>query len=190
MVGTALLGLFLLVATYTDIRWRIIHNTTAYTGTLVAWLASGWATWADVDSTSATPRVAAWYGLVSLPDSLLGTLACGAPMLVAYVCFATEVGGGDVKLLAMIGGFLGPYEGLEAMLWTMVIAGVLAVVVLVWRVGAWRLAGLLVRHLLSAAQGIRPALSEEERTALRSELFLSPSALLAVVIVRFGLVGG
>jgi prepilin peptidase CpaA len=190
MVGTALLGLFLLIATYTDIRWRIIHNATAYTGTLVAWLASGWATWADVDSTSATPRVAAWYGLVSLPDSLLGTLACGALMLVAYVCFATEVGGGDVKLLAMIGGFLGPCEGLEAMLWTMVIAGVLAVLVLVWRVGAWRLAGLLARHLLSAAQGIRPALSEEERTALRSELFLSPSALLAVVIVRFGLVGG
>jgi hypothetical protein len=95
-----------------------------------------------------------------------------------------------VKLLAMIGGFLGPYDGLEAMLWTMVIAGVLAVVVLVWRVGAWRLVGLLGRHLMAAARGIRPALSDDERVALRSELFLSPSALLAVVVVRFGWVGG
>jgi prepilin peptidase CpaA len=190
MVGTALLGVFLLIATYTDMRWRIIHNTTAYTGIVAAWMASGWASWAGVDSASAPPRVAAWYGLVSLPDSLLGTLACGALMLVAYVCFASEVGGGDVKLLAMIGGFLGPYDGLEAMLWTMVIAGVLAVVVLVWRVGTWRLVGLLGRHLMAAARGIRPALSDDERVALRSELFLSPSALLAVVVVRFGWVGG
>ncbi len=32
-----------------------------------------------------------------------------------------------VKLIAMIGAFLGPYSGLEAMLWTMVIAGVASV---------------------------------------------------------------
>jgi hypothetical protein len=75
------------------------------------------------------------------------------------------------------------------MLWTMVIAGVLASWVLVWRVGAWRLAGLLARHLAAAARGIRPALSDEERSVLRSELFLSPSAFLAVMVVRFGWVG-
>ncbi len=184
MVGTALLGAFLLVATYTDVRWRIIHNATTYGGIVAAWVTSGWATWAGLDSASGSPAAVARWGLVPFWDSVLGCLACGAVMLVCYICFARELGGGDVKLIAMIGGFLGPYAGLEAMLWTMVIGGVMALLILVWRVGAMRLFALVFRYLLAAGQGIRPQLNEAERQAMRTDLFLSPSALLAVMIVR------
>ena len=55
--------------------------------------------------------------------SLKRVRLCGAAMLVCYVLFAGGVGGGDLKLIAMMGAWLGVYRGLEAMLWTMVIAG-------------------------------------------------------------------
>ena len=51
-----------------------------------------------------------------------------------------RVGGGDVKLIAMLGAFLGLEKGIEAMLWTFVLGGCMALIVLVWRVGPWRLA--------------------------------------------------
>ncbi|MFO0905487.1 MAG: A24 family peptidase [Pirellulales bacterium] len=184
MVGAALLGALLLVATYTDVRWRIIHNATTYGGIATAWAASAWATWAGVDSGAGSPAEVARWGLPPLWDSLIGCLVCGAMMLVCYLFFARELGGGDVKLIAMIGCFLGPYGGLEAMLWTMVIGGVMALVILVWRVGAVRLAGILGRYLTAAASGRRPELLEDERAVMKTDLFLSPSALLAVVIVR------
>ncbi|MFO0868784.1 MAG: A24 family peptidase [Pirellulales bacterium] len=184
MVATALLGALLLIATYTDIRWRIIHNTTTYGGLVLAWVASGWASWAGVDVSSGTPAEVVRWGWVSFADSLLGTVVCGAAMLLCYLFFARELGGGDVKLIAMIGAYLGPYAGLEAMLWTMVIGGVMALVILVWRVGALRLAALLTRYLLAAGRGARPTLADDERAALRTDLFLSPSALLAVMVVR------
>jgi len=190
MFGSALLGAFLLIATYTDVRWRIVHNGTTYGGTVAAWLASGMATWAGGDSGSGTPADVARWGLPPLWDSLLGCLVCGAMMLVCYLFFARELGGGDVKLIAMIGAFLGPCGGLEVMLWTMVIGGVMALVILVWRVGAVRLVGILWRYAQAAAGGRKPELLDDERAAMRTDLFLSPSALLAVVIVRGWSSGG
>jgi prepilin peptidase CpaA len=186
MIGIALIGTFLLIATYTDMRWRIVHNATTYGGLLVAWIASALATWAGVDTVAGTPADVMRWGIIPLWESVLGAAACGAVMLACYIFFARELGGGDVKLIAMIGAFLGPYSGLEAMLWTMVIAGAMAIVILIWRVGAWRLAEILLAYATAAARGMRPQWDDEQRAALRTDLFLSPSALLAVVIVRLG----
>lgn len=183
MVGAALLSVFLLIATYTDVRWRIIHNRTTYAGLLVALVASAAASWVGVDTLSGTADAARFWGLVPLRDSVTGCLACGAAMLVCYVFFARDVGGGDLKLIAMMGAFLGPYDGLEAMLWTMIIGGCMALMILVWRVGFWSLASLCFRYLAAAARGARPELTDEQRHALRTDLFLSPSALLAVMMV-------
>lgn len=186
MIGIALLGSLLLIATYTDMRWRIIHNATTYGGLLAAWAASAAATWAGVDTVAGTPADVERWGIIPIQESLLGAIVCGAVMLACYLFFARELGGGDVKLIAMIGAFLGPYSGLEAMLWTMVIAGAMAVVILVWRVGAWRLGRILAAFAAAAARGSRPEWDDQQRAALRTDLFLSPSALLAVVIVRLG----
>lgn len=183
MIGATLLSVFLLIATYTDVRWRIIHNRTTYTGLLVALTSSAAASWAGVDTLSGTPDAVRFWGLIPLRESVIGGLACGAAMLVCYVFFARDVGGGDLKLIAMMGAFLGPYDGLEGMLWTMIIGGCMALLILVWRVGFLSLVSLCYRYLAGAARGVRPDLTDEQRQALRTDLFLSPSALLAVMMV-------
>ena len=55
-------------------------------------------------------------------------------MIVCFVFFP-GIGGGDVKLMAMVGALLGTYDGLEALLWTFVLAACFGLIVLVWRVG-------------------------------------------------------
>jgi len=187
MVGTCLLLGFLIVASYTDVRWRLILNSTTYTGIVTALVTSGVATWLGVDTVSGPPLDAQRWGLTSLSDSFAGCLGCGVAMLVCYVLFAGGVGGGDLKLMAMIGAFLGLYRGLETLLWTMILGGCLAILSLIWRLGAWRLLVQTARGVWGACRGQLPDWSDEERRALQTELFLSPSALLAVLIVRFDL---
>ena len=100
-----------------------------------------------------------------------------------------KVGGGDVKLIAMLGAFLGPEKGIEAMLWTFVLGGCIGLIVLIWRVGSARLIVHVFRHIVWTLRlGRLSPLTEEERAQLQPPLFLAPCALLAVVIVRFGLV--
>jgi prepilin peptidase CpaA len=188
MVCTCVLVGFLLAATITDLRWGKIYNWITYSGMLTALAASAAATLFGLDTQAAEENVAELSGIVPLADAALGLLACGVVMLVCYVSFPGGIGGGDVKLVAMIGAFLGLYPALEAMLWTFVIGGCVALIVLVWRYGAWQ----LVRRgfeFLSYAWRAGPAatLSEEERKPLKSGLYLAPSAMLAVVIVRFHL---
>ena len=121
-------------------------------------------------------------GHVGLLGSLAGLLACGLLMLVCYVFL--HVGGGDVKLLAMMGAFLGPERGIEAMLWTFVLGACAAILVLVWRVGAWRLAMRAMRQLgYTLRLGRWPGLTPEERAQLQPPLFLAPAALGAVVVM-------
>jgi Flp pilus assembly protein protease CpaA len=118
----------------------------------------------------------------------LGLLACGGMMLVCYVFFPGGVGGGDIKLLAMVGAFLGVMAGLEVMLWTFVLAACMALIVLVWRYG---LPALIVRSAQFALYKLRLGgafkLSDQERQPMKTDLFLSPSAMAAFWIVRLDL---
>ena len=51
-------------------------------------------------------------------------------ILIVYPLFALGgMGGGDVKLLAAIGTWLGPFGALQATLWASITGGVLAIVV-------------------------------------------------------------
>lgn len=189
MVCTAVLVGLLIVTTFTDVGWREIHNWTTYPGIIVALLMSGLATWFEVDTINGTDADVVRYGIVPFGDCVLGFLASAAMMLVCYVFFAGEIGGGDVKLIAMIGTFLGVQQGLEALLWTFVIAACLALIVLIWKHGAWALVARSAQTMwLLARSGGKFRLTEEERKPLKSPLFLSPSALVAVLIVRLQLV--
>ena len=185
MVVTLLLFGFLLVATYTDVRWRKIYNWTTYPGILLAITLS--LTCSLFAPTTAADSLDVW-GVAPPSDSLVGLLACGGLMLVCYVFFPGGVGGGDVKLLAMVGAFLGVMAGLEVMLWTFVLAACMALIVLVWRYG---LPALIVRSAQFAFYKLRLGsafqLSDQERQPMKTELFLSPSATAAFWIVRLDL---
>jgi len=61
-------------------------------------------------------------------------------------------------------------------------------IVLIWRVGPWRLATRTLRQVVWTLRlGVWSPLTPEERAQLQPPLFLAPSALAAVLIVQFRL---
>lgn len=188
MVCTGLLLAFLITASVTDIRWHKILNWTTYPGIVTALVASALATLFGVDSVQGDSQDVTIWGFVPFSDCLVGFFVCGLLMLVCYVFFPGGIGGGDVKLVAMLGAFLGLYAGLEALLWTFIVAGCQAAITLIWKVGAIRLlrkAASKLWYVLRVGGHVAPVAAEG--TAPTANLFLTPSAFVAVVIVRFHL---
>lgn len=162
-VYAILLGL-LAVATVTDVRQHKIYNWNTYPGIVAGLLLNTTAGWSGV-----------W-------NAALGFLVCGFVMLFCFVLF--NVGGGDVKLIAMMGAFLGLEKGVEAMLWTFVLGAVMGMAIVIWRYGFLTLLANTWKHmrLVFQARSWLP-LTEEERAPLQRWLFLAPSALTAVLVV-------
>ena len=176
MVATVCLLFFMLIATITDARLGKIFNWTTYTGIVIAVILALIATLGDQPELS-----------IGIEASMLGFLVCGAIMVVCLIFF--QVGGGDVKLLAMVGAFLGPQLGIEVLLWTFVIGAAIAVIVLIWKNGVYNLARRVIQQMmLKLSIGSWDPLTEEEEAQMKSTLYLAPSALLATVIVQFSLV--
>lgn len=161
--------LLLVVATITDIRAKMIYNWNTYPGILLGF---GFR-WAD-------------GGMPAFEDSVKGFFVCGGLMLVCFVLFG--LGGGDLKLIAMIGAFLGFERGVEALLWTLVLGGILGGVILVWQIGVLNLVSQVGQHLsrIWQAGGWVP-LPPETRQPLKQPLFLAPAGLVAVLIVTHDL---
>jgi prepilin peptidase CpaA len=174
-LSTVILLLLTATAAVTDLRFHKIYNWTTYPGVLLALAVNGLENGWDEG-----------YPLPGLKESLLGFAVCGGLMVVSFVFF--NVGGGDVKLMAMLGSFLGLEKGVEALLWTFVLGGAAGLTVLIWRVGALRLVTGTVRHVLwSLRLASWLPLSEAERKQLQPSLYLAPSAVIAVLIVCFDL---
>jgi prepilin peptidase CpaA len=194
MLATVLLFSLMLAATVTDLARHKIYNWITYTGIAAALglnavgsllLAAGW-----MGENQLQP-----LGWIPFIESLFGLFVCGFVMVFCFVMFSVGgVGGGDVKLIAMIGAFFGPEQGVTAMLWTCVLGACMGLIVLIWRVGPLRTVGLVFRRIASAVArvcglpfGVLRPLSDDERVELQLPLFLAPSALAAVVLVRFSL---
>jgi prepilin peptidase CpaA len=185
MPATILLLVLMAVVTWTDITRHKIYNWTTYPGILAAFGLNGLGDLLLWSGFVSAERLQSW-GWISLGSSFFGFLLCGLLMLVCFVFF--HIGAGDLKLMAMMGALLGPQQGLEALLWTFVLGGCLGAILLIWRVGAWRLVVRVFRQIVWSLRIFHwSPLTEEERAQLQSPLFLAPSALAAVVIVRFGL---
>lgn len=186
MVTTTILLILLGIASVTDVFGHRIYNWNTYSGILAAWGLSALGMALEASDTVSSQTLAHW-GWIRPPDSLFGFLVCGFALLVCFVFF--KVGGGDVKLMAMMGAFLGLERGIEAMLWTFVLGGCVALVILIWRVGPLPLVTRVLRQLLWTIR-LRwwPPLTEDEHAQLQLPLFLAPSALLATLIVQFSLI--
>jgi hypothetical protein len=103
-------------------------------------------------------------------------------MLACFVFFPT--GGGDVKLLTMVGALLGVQHGLEVLLWTFIFGGCVGLTMLIWRLGPLCLlkrAGQLAYGAVTL--GIWTSPSPREKHELSLPVFLGPCAALALAAV-------
>ena len=165
MLSTVTLLGLTLVATVTDVLRKKIYNWTTYSGILAGLaLSAAGSVWRSAD----------WLGSPTWYDSLGGLLLCGGLMLLSCLFFP-DIGGGDLKLMAMIGTLLGVEKGLEALLWTFVLCACFGLVLLVWRVGPVTTVSRVARLLLSKLRVVwLLPLSDEERKALKPPIFLAP----------------
>jgi len=171
MISTGLMLGLTLVAAITDLWRQRIPNWLTYPGILAAFAVSAFEP-----------------GGIGLSESIVGFLGCGLVMLFCFVLF--RLGGGDVKLLAMLGAFAGLAKGMEILLWTFVLGSIAALAMLIWRFGFLKLLGRGLRRLAWLLRlGDWLPLTDEERRQLQPELSLAPAAFLAVVIVKFSLFG-
>ncbi len=169
---TIIVLILVAIAAWTDLRERKLYNWNTYSGMLIG---------LAMHALPGSP--------IALTDSLAGWLACGFLMLLCFVLM--PVGGGDVKLLAMIGAGLGLEDGLNALLWTFTLGAISALASVIWQVGAWTiLQGAVHRAaLLIRAKGWVPWTTEQKQV-LNQRFRLGPCALLAVVITRAGVLFG
>ncbi len=182
MLATAVLFGLVLASAITDLARQRIYNATTYSGMAAALVLSitGW-----LIEALAPQRASAWQswvGWIDVSDCLLGWFACGFMMLLCFVFFST--GGGDVKLLAMIGAFLGLERGLEVLLWTFIFGGCVGLSVLAWRMGLrWML--VRVASILLPALGIKSwnVAVVDDRQTMRSPVYLGPCAAAALLTV-------
>lgn len=124
LLPALVLGGLLAGAVWHDVRARRIPNQLVLWGTL-----AGLALQASV-----TPGA----GLFAEPFGALGLLrgayGLGLGLLLLLPMYALgAMGAGDVKLMAMVGAFLGPEEIVGAALFSMMAGGVLAVLAALWQ---------------------------------------------------------
>ncbi|MDH6590743.1 prepilin peptidase CpaA [Variovorax sp. TBS-050B] len=143
----------LLMAAVSDWRFYRIPN----------WLTFGGMVFAVIYGTFAARTPAAGASLA------LGGLATGFAIMLPFYLLGI-MGAGDVKLMAMVGAFLGPYQTLVAILFTCIAGGVAAIAFALHR---RRLCHMLsnVKHaaqglVVSGMAGVRPSATVDPRQSI------------------------
>ena len=126
------LGVLLALAVWNDLRTRRIPNTLVFGGAVVGLLLNG--------------VLPAGAGLFIEPFGAIGFLGAlagwGVGLALLLPMYALRLmGAGDVKLLAMVGAFVGAGQILTVGLVTLVEGGVLALVFAAWQGSLRRLVG-------------------------------------------------
>ena len=159
--------ILLVIACFTDVKWQMIYNWNTYPGLALGFLLRGWSD-----------------GAAGLEDATKGFAICGGLMLVCFVLFG--LGGGDLKLMAMLGTFLGFERGVEALLWTLVLGGVLGGAVIIWQIGFVNIVTGVGRHCVRVVQARSwVPVPSSARQPLQQTLFLAPAGLIGVLIVTW-----
>lgn len=169
-----LLGL-LLAITRQDIRSRRIPNKLVLIGILTGVVLNGLLP-TGMGFNSATPGGLGWL-------AALQGLGVGMAVLLP-IYWLRAMGAGDVKLMAMVGAFLGPADVLGVVLATFIAGGVMAIVVVLWS-----------RQLASLLQNVRLMLlggmvkMSAGRLPLMNDLPVSVGKLPYAVAITAGTLG-
>lgn len=164
-----LVGL-LAAAVYFDFRYHRIPNALTLGGALAGLV---FVVQAD----------ASWQTLaLSAGGAAIGTL-----LFLPLYAFG-KMGGGDVKLLGMVGVFVGPVGVFWAAMWSLIAGGALAVL---WLIGAWGVRELSFRTLgtltLMRLPGALP-LGSDADSALKSKMpYAAAIAVGALIAARLQL---
>ena len=154
-------ALVALTAGFTDARWRRIPNWLTYPAVpcaiLLHTLASGWP---------------------GAKLSLLGT-ALGLGVLLPFVLLRS-LGGGDWKLVGAMGAFFGPQRLIQVLIYTLLINGVMALVLVIWKK---RLGKTLRNVLTMAGSFFRFHLPGTEMTIDNPEAVKVPFGVAAAIAV-------
>ncbi len=115
-MNSVLLGALLVIAVIHDLRSRRIPNTLVLVGLALAYI-----THTVAQFTSTVPLAGkSWWA------PLTGLLAGMAALMPLYLLRAT--GAGDVKLMGLVGAFIGTQAVLTAALYTLIAGGLLSLV--------------------------------------------------------------
>lgn len=136
-IGIGILAGLLLAAAWHDIKSHRIPNLLILAGLFAGLLLRAW--------------LEAWPGVVVALEGCAVGLAVLLPFYVLRI-----LGAGDVKLMAMVGAFLGPWGVLGALLGTFLAGGILALAVAL-RVKA---VDRLLQNMKLMARGRRARMSE------------------------------
>ena len=108
-----ILFIFLIIASYYDMRYHRLPNWLNMSGILVGLVYHLFV-----------------FQLNGFINSVLGLLAAGGILLIMYIFKA--LGAGDVKLFAAIGAITGILFSLYAIMYTIIFAGIIALIVLLF----------------------------------------------------------
>ena len=136
----ALLGVVLVLASWADLRTGRIPNVLTYPAFLAA-LAWQWA-------------LGGQSGALGLGESLLGAAVGFLPLLVAWK--AGGIGGGDAKLMAVVGALGGWPFALAVLFFGFLAAAAMALVVMLRRRIVKQTLGRIWQFLWLAAGGVKP----------------------------------
>ena len=109
-----LCALLALVAGFTDWRWRRIPNQLTVTSALIG--------------IAINTAISGWRGA---EKSLLG-MALGLAVLLPFV-LTRSLGAGDGKLMGAFGALLGPQPMLAVLFVTVLVAGLMAIILMIWK---------------------------------------------------------
>ena len=182
-LGLASLLCALTVAVFTDLRTGKVHNLLILTGLLVA-LAF------HIIAAQGDGILQASGGAIRLLPALGGIAVGFAALLPLYLLRA--MGAGDVKLMMMVGAFLGPLQTFGVVVLTFAAGGVLALGMALWQRSfaqlALNLRFMLTTSAVRAAGGESPRFEPLAQTAGRMPYAVAIAAgtLLQLILVRSG----